>query len=120
MIQKTGNVSYEMSDSAISEVLGAFIRETRLRQNRTQQEVAEAAGIRRMTLVRFEKDGNGTMATFIRLLRTLQQLHMLDGFVLEAQISPLRLAKIEKESRQRARPEKRPGKGRGNDKQSDW
>lgn len=48
MIQNRNNISYEMSDTAIIRVLGTFIRETRLRKNKTQEEVATAAGIKRM------------------------------------------------------------------------
>ena len=120
MIEKSNNISYQMSDSAILEVLGAFIRETRLRQNKTQEDVAIAAGVKRMTLVRIEKGGGGTMATFIRLLRSLEQFHVLNQFVLPAQISPLKLAKLEQDKRLRARPKKRAQKDNRNDKQSDW
>lgn len=120
MIQKSYNISYEMSDSAILEVLGAFIRETRLKQNKTQEDVATAAGIKRMTLVRVEKGGGGTMATFIRLLRSLQQFHVLNQFLIPAQISPLLLAKLEQNKRQRARPKKRLREDNRKDKQSDW
>lgn len=120
-MQKSDIISYEMSDPAILEVLGAFIRETRLRQNKTQEDVATAAGIKRMTLVRFEKGGGGTMATFIRLLRSLQQFHVLNPFLIPAQISPLKLARIEQEKRQRARPKKKQSsKDIRKDKQSDW
>ena len=120
MIQKSNNLSYEMSDSAILEVLGAFIRETRLRQNKTQEDVAIVAGIKRMTLVRIEKGSGGTMATFIRLLRSLQQFHVLNQFLIPTQISPLKLAKLEQDKRQRARPKKRSRKDNRNDKPSDW
>lgn len=116
MIEKSNNISYPMSDSAILEVLGAFIRETRLRQNKTQEDVAIAAGIKRMTVVRIEKGGGGTMATFIRLLRSLEQFHVLNQFLIPSQISPLKLAKLEQDKRQRARPKKRSPK---NNKQSD-
>jgi transcriptional regulator with XRE-family HTH domain len=67
LIENSSNISYQMSDSAVLEVLGAFIRETRLSQNKTQEDVAIAAGIQRMTLVRIEKGSGGTMATLIRL-----------------------------------------------------
>lgn len=121
MFKKSDNISYEMSDSSILEVLGAFIRETRLRQNKTQEDVAIAAGIKRMTLVRIEKGSGGTMSTFIRLLRSLQQFHVLNQFLIPAQISPLTLAKLEQNKRQRARPKKRSRKSnKGNDKQLDW
>ncbi|MFN8888521.1 MAG: helix-turn-helix domain-containing protein, partial [Cyclobacteriaceae bacterium] len=86
LIENSINISYQLSDSAILEVLGTFIRETRLRQNKTQEDVAIAAGIQRMTLVRIEKGSGGTMATLIRLLRCLEQFHVLNQFLLPAQI----------------------------------
>jgi hypothetical protein len=73
-----------------------------------------------MTLVRIEKGSGGTMATLIRLLRCLEQFHVLNQFLLPAQISPMTLAKSEQRKRHRARPKKRSGKDKRNDKQSDW
>ncbi|MBS1545515.1 MAG: helix-turn-helix transcriptional regulator [Bacteroidetes bacterium] len=115
-------ITYEMSDAAVLQSLGTFIRETRLRQNKTQDEVATASGIKRMTLVRIEKGGGGTMSTFVRILRSLQLFHLLSPFAAHArQISPLELARLEKSRRQRARPPKRPGqRDSKKDKSSDW
>jgi transcriptional regulator with XRE-family HTH domain len=112
---------YEMGDSAILQHFGTFIRETRLSQNKTQEDVATAAGIKRMTLVRIEKGSGGTMGTFIRVLRSLQQFHVLNQFLIPSRISPLKLAKLEHNKRLRARPTK--GSGRNDkktDKPSDW
>ena len=109
-----------MSDSTILKTLGAFIRETRLRQNKTQENVAIAAGVKRMTLVRIEKGGGGTMATFIRLLRSLEQFHVLNQFMIPSPVSPLKLAKLEQDKRQRARPKKRSRKNNRRDQQLDW
>ena len=121
MIEISNNISYSMSDRAILQFLGTFIRETRLRQNKTQEDIAKAAGIKRMTLVRIEKVGGGTMATFIRVLRSLQQFHVLNQFLIPSQISPLMLAKLERKKRLRARARKRSLKSdKNNDVQSDW
>lgn len=119
MIDKSIKITYEMSDSAILEVLGSFIRETRLRQNKTQQELAALAGIERMTLVRIEKGDSASMSTFIRLLRSLGQLHVFDQLIIPEQLSPLQLARIQRARRQRARPKRANGKTEGSHK-SDW
>lgn len=116
MIVKS-NIMNEMSDMTILQVLGLFIREIRLQQNKTQEGVAVAAGIKRMTLVRIEKGKGGTMATFVRVLRSLDQLHVFNQFEVSTQISPLKLAKLEQGKRLRARPKKQAKK---NNKQSDW
>ena len=102
MIEKSDNLWYEMSDSAILATLGTFIRQTRLQRNQTQEEIATVSGIKRMTLVRIEKGSGGTMSTFIRLLRGLQQLHVLKNFQVPQTISPLLLAEQDKKKRLRA------------------
>lgn len=118
MIEKSNIISYEMSDRAILEVLGRFVKETRLRQNKTQEDLAASAGIQRMTLIRVEKGEGGSMATFVRLLRSLEQFHVFHQFVVLNQVSPLQLAKQEQTRRQRARS--KASRRTSNDKQSDW
>lgn len=93
---------YAMSDPAILEVLGYFIQQTRLQQNKTQQQVAAAAGINRSTIVQIENGGGGTLLSFIQILRALEQLHVLQSFEVKQQLSPLQLAKIDHKKRQRA------------------
>ena len=94
---------YAMSDPAILEVLGNFIQQTRLQQNKTQQQVAAAAGINRSTIVQIEKGGGGTLLSFIQIVRALEQLQLFQNFeVKQQQLSPLQLAKIDQKKRQRA------------------
>jgi transcriptional regulator with XRE-family HTH domain len=100
---------YAMSDPAILEVLGDFIQQTRLQQNKTQQQVATAAGINRSTLVQVENGGGGTLLSFIQILRALEQLQLFQSFEIRQQISPLQLAKIDQQKRQRASNKKAPG-----------
>lgn len=93
---------YAMSDPAILEVLGNFIKMTRLQQNKTQQQVAAAAGINRSTIVQIENGGGGTLISFIQILRALEQLQLFQTFEIRQQLSPLQLAKIDQKKRQRA------------------
>ncbi len=94
---------HAMSDPALLELLGKFIQQTRLQQNKTQQQVATAAGINRSTIVQIENGGGGTMLSFLQILRALQHLELLQHFeIKQQQISPLQLAKLEQNMRQRA------------------
>ena len=93
---------YGMSDSAILEVLGVFIQQSRLKQNKTQQEVSKLAGLNRSTMVQIENGGGGTLTSFIQILRGLKQLHLLKHFEIMQQISPMQLAKTEMNKRKRA------------------
>lgn len=92
-----------MSDKALAEYIGAFISRHRLDQNKTQETLANAAGISRSTLSLLERGETVTLATLIQVLRALEQLHIMEVFSIKETISPLALAKIEREKRKRAR-----------------
>lgn len=104
-----------MSDNALSEQIGHFIKHYRLQQNKTQEEVATKAGMSRSTLSLLERGETVTVASLIQVLRVLDLLHVMDSFKILATISPIAIAKKEKEKRQRARNNK------DNDKnESEW
>ncbi|KXK51732.1 MAG: helix-turn-helix protein [Chlorobi bacterium OLB5] len=64
--------------------------------------LASAAGISRSTLSLLERGETVTLATLIQVLRVLDQLHVIEAFTVPQTISPLALAKMEKEKRKRA------------------
>ncbi|GAC1310659.1 MAG: hypothetical protein NVSMB24_28360 [Mucilaginibacter sp.] len=101
-MENTNNY-YEMSDKALIGLIGTFILETRLNQNKTQQQAADAAGIDRTTLLQIENGRGGTLISLIHVLRVLQQLHVFKEFEIRQQLSPLLLAKLEQEKRKRVR-----------------
>jgi transcriptional regulator with XRE-family HTH domain len=104
-----------MSDQALSNIIGTFVRQHRLDQNKSQKEVADAANISRSTLSLFERGETVTLATFLRVLRVLDLLYVLDAFKTVTQISPMQLAKLEREQRKRASKKKGESKA-----ESDW
>lgn len=91
-----------LSDRAILEMLGDFVQKTRLRQNKTQQEISEAAGINRSTLVQLEQGKGGTMLTFIHVLRALEQLPQLSSFETLQELTPIQPIEMEMKQRKRA------------------
>ena len=94
---------YSMSDKGVLNLIGQFIQETRLQQNKTQQQVADSAGINRSTVGQIEKGNGGTLLSLLQILRVLEQLSVLQSFEIEQKISPLALAKLEQQKRRRAR-----------------
>jgi transcriptional regulator with XRE-family HTH domain len=104
-----------MSDKALTGHIGAFVRHHRLEQNKTQDTLAHAASISRSTLSLLERGETVTLTTLIQVLRVLDQLDVMASFEVEQRISPLALAKIQKEKRQRAR-----GKQDGNTTEHEW
>jgi transcriptional regulator with XRE-family HTH domain len=95
-----------LSNRAVNELLGGFIRQSRIRQNKTQYQLAREAGIARSTLSLFEKGDNSSLLVFIQLLRALNLLYLLNEFQIKEQFSPLQLAKIEHSKRQRVKPKR--------------
>ncbi|MDD4033747.1 MAG: helix-turn-helix transcriptional regulator [Bacteroidales bacterium] len=98
-----------MSDDSIVRQIGEFVRYHRMEANKNQERLAKDAGISRSTLSLLERGETVTIATLIRVLRVLDQLHVLNGFTVVHQQSPLLLAKEEKNRRQRVaspRPKK--------------
>lgn len=104
-----------MSDAAIVETIGAFVKHHRLLQNRTQQQVAIDAGINRSTLVQLENGERVTLLTLIQVLRVLNLFYLMDGFIIKEQLSPLQLAKQEQSKRKRASSKDNEGQN-----ESDW
>lgn len=92
-----------LSDKVITEHIGAFIRHHRLTLNKTQEELSAEAGISRSTLSLLERGETVTLSTLIQVLRVLEQLQIMNTFVVNETPSPLALAKIQKEKRIRAR-----------------
>lgn len=114
-MEKINNDWVAMSDDAIIRSIGAFIKHQRIEQNRTQQDVADDAGINRSTLSLLENGEVVNISTLVQVLRALDLLNVMDVFKIEDQISPLELAKLEEQKRKRAsnkRKNKKP--------ESDW
>ena len=93
-----------MSDKAIIEAIGAYIRHERLEQNKTQAQVAKAAGVNRWTVSQIENGESTTLSTLIRILRVLDRIHLLSIFTIEETISPIAYAQLKETKRKRARP----------------
>ena len=107
-----------MTDGALLKTVGDFVRHQRLNQNITQSQLAEEANISRSTLSLMEKGGKITLPTLIKVLRVLDQLHIMDVFKVEEQISPIEYAKLIKNKRQRARSTK--DKSQPDNLESEW
>ena len=103
MTDKSFNDWASMSDKALAEYIGTFVKHHRMEQNKTQDELATAAGISRSTLSLLGRGETVTVTTLIQVLRVLDPLSVLSAFEVRETISPLALAKLQKEKRQRAR-----------------
>jgi transcriptional regulator with XRE-family HTH domain len=91
-----------LSDDALAIQIGEFVKNKRLEQNKTQDALANAAGISRSTLSLLERGETVTLATLLQVLRVLDQLQVMEFFTIQQTISPLALLKMEKNKRRRA------------------
>ena len=96
------NIWNSMNDKALAKHIGSFVKHHRMEQNKTQDVLANAAGISRSTLSLLERGETVTLATLIQVLRVLDQLRVLEIFIIKEVISPMALAKMEQNKRKRA------------------
>ncbi len=101
---------YGMSDKAILREIGQRLKKVRLRQNLTQEMLADRAGVNRTTISEMERGNPFGVLTLIQILRALRSLESMDAFLPDPGISPLQLAKMRGRERQRASSQ---AKGRG-------
>lgn len=104
---------YGKSDQAILREIGSRLRRKRLEKNITQQEIADIAGLNRITVGQVERGGSFSVLTLIQLLRALNSLEELDAFLPDPGLSPLQLAKMKGKQRRRASGQKRVDSKRG-------
>ena len=95
-----------LSDKSLMETIGNFIQSHRLQQNKTQSQVANAAGISRSTLSLLERGEKVRMDSFIQVLRVLGLLYIMEVFKIQQQISPVEYARLKKKQRKQASPGK--------------
>lgn len=90
------------TDNALLSQIGNFVKEMRVSQNKTQQQIADASGINRSTYTHIENGKGSSMLHFVKVLRALNALHLLNNFEWQTPISPIALAKAQQNKRQRA------------------
>jgi transcriptional regulator with XRE-family HTH domain len=114
-MENTNTKWIAMSDIAIVSKIGEFIKSERLNSNKTQAQLANEAGINRWTISQIENGEAISMISLIQIMRALNILHLFEIFSVKQEISPIELAKMEQNKRQRVR-----NTNNDNNKQSDW
>ena len=77
-----------LTDLDIAKRIGANLKSLRLRQNITQSNLAESAGVSLSTLKKIENGDICSFDSFLRLLRILRKLDVLQPLVEEKQLTP--------------------------------
>lgn len=102
-MEKTNIEWISMTDANIVQAIGRFIKQKRLKANKTQMLLAKEAGLNPYTISQIENGVSVTLSTLVQLLRALDVLYVLDNFRIIEEISPIQYAKMQKNKRQRAR-----------------
>lgn len=92
---------YGMTDDAIALELGARIQRQRLNRNKSQEQIAEAVGVSKPTIVQLER-GQAKLTTLIAVMRALGMLDQVDQIVPEVPVSPVQVFKMSGVIRKRA------------------
>ena len=79
---------YTLSDTQIQQRLGNSLKTARLKQNITQQSLADAAQVSLSSIKKIEGGEIGSFESFLRIIRTLGLLDCLKDLVNERQLSP--------------------------------
>lgn len=77
-----------LSDAMILAKIGERLKSVRLKQNITQQTLAEESGVSLSSVKKIEKGEIGSFDSLLRVLRTLGKLDVLQPLVEEEQMSP--------------------------------
>lgn len=77
-----------LSDAMVLNKVGTHLRALRLKQNITQQSLADTANISLSTVKKMEKGEIRSFDAFLRVLRTLGRLDVLQPLTEEPQLSP--------------------------------
>ena len=85
-------IDYFMTNDALLQYLGKQMRQMRLNEQLTQQQLADRAGVARSTVVQIESGKSMRMESVVALLRALNKLEILNNFETQALVSPLLIA----------------------------
>ena len=94
---------FQMSDAAIVQQIGNYVKYERQQQNKTQEQLSESAGLNRWTISQIENGESISLTSLLRILRALDRLPVLNNFEYSDEISPMEYAKLKKKQKQRVR-----------------
>ena len=79
----------------------------RLSKNWSQSQLAQHAGLDRVTISRMENGRAATLLTIVQILRALDKLYVLNTFNEEPEVSPLQMLREQESQRLKASPKKK-------------
>ena len=96
-----------MTNNALIAEIGQRVQKRRLNLNISQEELAKNSGVSRTAICHLEAGNSVNLISLLGILRGLNCLGEFEAFLPPDQISPIQLAKLEGNIRQRARKSKK-------------
>lgn len=110
---------YSLSDAQIQKKIGEKLKSVRLKQNITQDSLAELSSISRSSVQKIETGEIRSFDVFLRMLRTLGMLDELSHLCEEEQMSPSEYFEMVN-SAQKGRRKRAVGKIKKNKEDTEW
>jgi len=112
---------YMLSDTEITNRISAKIKEIRLKQNISRQEMADSSGVSVSSIARMEDGEIKSFESFLRIMRSLGKIEIFMSMLQEEEISPNEYYKMVQSSKSQQR--KRASRSNNNNNQqeeSEW
>jgi transcriptional regulator with XRE-family HTH domain len=97
---------YAMTDALVVKTLCASLKQMRLNQNLSQDDLATRSGLSRITISRMETGKAINLLTMVQVMRALGKLDLLNYLNEEPEISPLQVMEERSKYRKKASPSK--------------
>ena len=111
---------YMLTDIEICDRIGVKIKTVRLKQNMSQEELADKSGVSISTIKRMEEGEVKTLESLIRILRTLGKLDIFIPLVNEEQLSPNEYYELASKANKLARKRASKGYKIENKEETEW
>lgn len=111
---------YMLTDIEICDRIGVKIKTVRLKQNMSQEELANKSGVSISTIKRMEEGEVKTLESLIRILRTLGKLDIFIPLVNEEQLSPNEYYELVSKANKRVRKRASKGYKIENKEETEW
>lgn len=111
---------YILTDIELCNRIGVKIKTVRLKQNMSQDELADKSGVSISTIKRMEDGEVKTLESLIRILRTLGKLDIFIPLVEEEQLSPNEYYELTNKTNKHKRKRASKGYKIENKEESEW
>lgn len=111
---------YILTDIELCNRIGVKMKTVRLKQNMSQEELADKSGVSISTIKRMEDGEVKTLESLIRILRTLGKLDIFIPLVEEEQLSPNEYYELTNKANKHKRKRASKGYKIENEEETEW